>query len=267
MLAALFNVNCDREEARSDPRPFMAVRDRPASVDWAQFSIDTKSQDRTRRLWVKVDIADWDGVMRHTWHISNDGRLRYPMGVIYGDDGFYEISLGRFLLGWKGDLGTLGRVHYRNGNGLDCRRENLVLATQDRILAQRRPSGGVSRYKGVAWDGAQRKWQAAFRGQRIGRFNTEEEAARAFDDAAKAYWGPDVYLNFPDPPRGQPMTPSAARLLQFAVRQCLNTEPFQLNPRAADLLEDAAASVSPWANLPVGWWDTALDATPQLRES
>lgn len=50
----------------------------------------------------------------------------------------------------------------------------------------------------MTWDREREKWTAVFRGKKLGRFDDEEDAARAFDDAAHAHWGPKAYLNFPD---------------------------------------------------------------------
>ncbi len=55
--------------------------------------------------------------------------------------------------------------------------------------------------KGVSFCARTKKWVAQISdGKRrmIGRFSTPEEAARAYDLAARAAWGFDCYLNFPD---------------------------------------------------------------------
>lgn len=49
-------------------------------------------------------------------------------------------------------------------------------------------------YKGVSREG--NKWRAQLRDARIGIFNSPEEAARAYDIAARLLWGNDCYLNF-----------------------------------------------------------------------
>ena len=63
-----------------------------------------------------------------------------------------------------------------------------------------------SKYVGVGWDKRNCKWSAAIKHEgksyRQGRFSTEEEAARAFDDAARELRGGVAHgakfsLNFP----------------------------------------------------------------------
>ena len=60
----------------------------------------------------------------------------------------------------------------------------------------------TSRFKGVCWVEARGKWIAQIKAgdqpRRIGRFDDEEDAARAYDAAAWAAWGVEAYLNFPE---------------------------------------------------------------------
>lgn len=98
-----------------------------------------------------------------------------------------------------------------NGNGLDNRRANLRRCTRQqnswnkpaRRLVTRRPT---SRYKGVSWDKARCKWRAELRTDGViqlhKRFDSEIEAARAYDAAARFHFGEFAFLNFPDAEEG-----------------------------------------------------------------
>jgi hypothetical protein len=60
-------------------------------------------------------------------------------------------------------------------------------------------SRNKSGFKGVSFCGQTGRWVAQIKtGHRrhLGRFPTPETAARAYDEAAKAAWGSDCYLNF-----------------------------------------------------------------------
>jgi hypothetical protein len=58
-----------------------------------------------------------------------------------------------------------------------------------------------SRFKGVSWNTEKRKWYACIRvkgttTKYLGRYDSEEEAAKAYDKAALAAWGEFAFLNF-----------------------------------------------------------------------
>jgi hypothetical protein len=57
-----------------------------------------------------------------------------------------------------------------------------------------------SKYRGVSWFKRDHKWQAAItydgKQHRLGSFEDEEEAARAYDRAAKVHKGGRAQLNF-----------------------------------------------------------------------
>jgi hypothetical protein len=61
-----------------------------------------------------------------------------------------------------------------------------------------------SPYKGVSWSEARGKWYACIRlkGKTVslGRFDSEIEAARVYDDAASTAWGDFAFLNFREGP-------------------------------------------------------------------
>ena len=60
----------------------------------------------------------------------------------------------------------------------------------------------TSIYKGVCFDKERRKWVVSIyidnKCRKIGRFKNEIDAARAYDEAAKKYFGEYARLNFPE---------------------------------------------------------------------
>jgi len=103
--------------------------------------------------------------------------------------------LHQFLTGFR-------RTDHINGDGLDNRRSNLREVTHKQNLAnQRLSSANKSGYRGVSWFPRDSKWTAHIkvngRAKNLGYFTDPADAARAYDRAAIAAWGPHARLNFP----------------------------------------------------------------------
>lgn len=95
-------------------------------------------------------------------------------------------------------------VRFKNQNPLDCRSTNLEAVTPKELLSRRKPRGyrlsdkplSHSKYRGVHGYGD--KWQAIFRKEYLGTFDTEIEAAKAYDKAKWGYERKRQKLNFPE---------------------------------------------------------------------
>jgi len=95
-------------------------------------------------------------------------------------------------------------VDHINRNGLDNRKANLRPATKAqncRNRSKRQYTNFTSRYKGVCWNRSKNLWETHLRtnGKNIylGSFHREIEAARAYDRAARHYFGEFAAPNFP----------------------------------------------------------------------
>jgi DUF971 family protein len=93
-------------------------------------------------------------------------------------------------------------IDHRNHNGLDNRLTNLRPATPAQNIqnARKQKPRTTSKYKGVDFVKPTGKYRAriAVDGQRLflGSFANQLDAARAYDEAAKKYFGIFACLNF-----------------------------------------------------------------------
>jgi hypothetical protein len=149
-----------------------------------------------------VDDEDYERVMTAgPWYAQ-----RAP-GTFYARHGerqgrrIVQVSLHRFLL--KAASGQL--IDHINQNGLDNRRTNLRLCSPSQNIANQthraKKVASASRFKGVTWNKRDHIWQAQIGFQNkhlyLGSFQSEEEAARAYDKAALGAWGEFSVLNLP----------------------------------------------------------------------
>lgn len=149
---------------------------------------------RGRELLVSQEDAHL--LERHRWHVRGDGYVARNPARSGGHRRGAKVLLHVEIV--RPPAGLL--VDHVSGDRLDCRRENLRLATTLENGRNRRAHGGTSRFKGVCWNKASEKWQADIRvsGRKIylGLHENEEDAARAYDAAARQHFGEFARPNF-----------------------------------------------------------------------
>lgn len=146
-----------------------------------------------------IDDSDYLSVAEFNWFATKIGRNLYVQRNTQKPDGSKSRQyLHRFLLSEpEGDV-----LHW-DGNGLNNQRDNLRSASRKENLwsFQRKRVGASSRYRGVSWDASRNKWQSRLKKEyktiHLGRFESEEAAARAYDTAAKQFYGEFSTSNFP----------------------------------------------------------------------
>lgn len=137
--------------------------------------------------WANV-LSKWE------WHISHG----YAVRRIGGRDCKETIYLHRYITMAPKDR----HVDHINQNRLDCREDNLRIVLPEKNYYNRGlQKNNKTGFKGVCFDKSRGKYFASIsikgKAKNIGRFNTAEEAARAYDEVARIVHKEYACLNFP----------------------------------------------------------------------
>lgn len=145
---------------------------------------------------VLFDDADADLVATGVWFVlPKPPYTTYVRGYVRGtsSDRSY-IYLHRMLLGFpKGK-----QVDHINGNGLDNRRANLRVCSATQNAANRQPNISKSSPKGIHFEAWSKRWRAQISKDgiqyKLGRFDTMEDASRAYAKKAKELYGEFAHI-------------------------------------------------------------------------
>lgn len=150
-------------------------------------------------LKAKIDREDRVRVREHKWRVTKGttGRPRVVTSV-RTEAGVKNITLGRFLM----KPPKAKQVYPRRFNeGLDYRKDNLIVCTlreRQRLLPKNRKKA-TSAYRGVSRVQADGKWRAAIEVDghaiNLGHFEKEDQAALAYNVAARKHFGTSAYQN------------------------------------------------------------------------
>ena len=148
--------------------------------------------------WTILDVEDYYKFANIGWALGGHKKNFYAVGGIKNKNGEFElVRLHRVIM--KPPKRRV--VDHRNGNGLDNRRANLRIVTKSQnAFNNRKRTNTTSRFIGVYFRKCRGLWAACiwYRKKRVwlGYFESEIEAARAYDRAALKYRKEFARLNF-----------------------------------------------------------------------
>lgn len=146
----------------------------------------------TQGFKAKIDDEDFELVSAYKWSAHYHS---YWEAVAHVGGNKY-IKMHRLIMNAPDGLD----VDHVNGDTLNNQKKNLRLATRSQNNANSPIRGHPRGMKGTTRRG--KKWVAQIsidnKNKYLGIFSSREEAAKAYDTAAKEIFGEFAYLNFPD---------------------------------------------------------------------
>ena len=143
----------------------------------------------TQGKYALVDEADYEWLNQWRWHISHGYARRNA--IINGLK--TTVSMHQQLMGFVGK-----DIDHINGDRLDNRRSNLRICN-DMLNQRNRKINYNKKFKGVNWHKKIGAWQVCIRIDKklkhLGTFDNEIMAAKAYNKAARRYFGEYARLN------------------------------------------------------------------------
>ncbi len=142
-----------------------------------------------------VDDEDFDELSKYTWYLDERKNTSYAKTFVCKDGKRVKTGMHRLIM--KAKKGQ--DIDHRDRNGLNNRKYNLRLCTNQQNSMNRDTNYGTSKYKGVWWHKRDKRWYSGIQlnGKQIhlGSFKDETLAAEAYNIKANELFGEYARLN------------------------------------------------------------------------
>jgi len=152
----------------------------------------------THGKFAQVDDDDYEWLSQFNWCVQGNYAAR-AKSKKRGEKGAFFVFMHRAVMGLGDKRGIDRIVDHINRNSLDNRKENLRICTQSENLVNSRINNKFG-YKGVVKFACGKYQAMIWNGKKnlhLGNYSELEDAARAYDAAAKMMHGEFASLNFP----------------------------------------------------------------------
>lgn len=151
-----------------------------------------KQINLTRGMVALVDDDDYKSLLKYTWYFSSSG---YAASSTWDGKKNVHFTMHRLLLNIKKGI----FIDHIDNNKLNNQRSNLRKCTHSQNCMNTYFPKGKSKYKGVAFLKKRNKWVAQITAngkyKYLGEFIVEEDAARAYNEAAIVLHGQFARIN------------------------------------------------------------------------
>jgi hypothetical protein len=141
----------------------------------------------TRGMQVELDDEDFEALSHLKWYALAGGGGKFYAYRMQARKGFL---MHRVIMNAPDGM----EVDHKNGNTLDCRRNNLRIVTHGQnMMNSAIRSHNTSGLKGVSWNKQRQKWRADIRVSRrqinLGFFADKDVAYAAYCEASQKHHG------------------------------------------------------------------------------
>lgn len=151
----------------------------------------------TQGKFAMVDDVDYEWLSQWKWYAAKFSNTFYAWRGVNVNRKVKIIQMHRLILGLTD---TQTHTDHIDGNGLNNQRLNIRACSRSENMRNKKPNRrSASIFKGVHWHKPNRKWVAQIgvnsKARYIGSFDSEIEAAMAYNEAALKHFGEFARLN------------------------------------------------------------------------